>query len=356
VNRVWSGLPLLVALACAADPHESGPPHSPSGTEGDTGAGSGSSAGDTASGAEDDTTLDTSEEGTRGDDTSSEVDDGSSTTAAEDCAPFTPDAPWIQAYETDLVARLSGEAELLPGVTLSDRATPERRAATRDALASELAALGLDPQIHAYDREGANVWVPIDATEDTEAVVVFGAHFDSVPGSPGANDNATGVALAMALSRWLSELPCRGVNVIVVFFDQEEIGLVGSDAFAAFLVAQGLDVVAAHTIDQMGWDADGDRTVELERADPGLFRLYDAASSALPVSVPLTATDTGFTDHVSFRAYGFDAIGLTEEFVSGDTTPHYHLPSDTFATVDLEYLHSSTRLVLQTFGDLTAVP
>jgi Zn-dependent M28 family amino/carboxypeptidase len=144
--------------------------------------------------------------------------------------------------------------------------------------------------------------------------------------------------------------------VIVVFFDQEEIGLVGSDAFAAFLVAQGLDVVAAHTIDQMGWDADGDRTVELERADPGLFRLYDAASSALPAQVPLTPTDTGFTDHVSFRAYGFDAIGLTEEFVSGDTTPHYHLPSDTFATVDLEYLHSSTRLVLQTFGDLTAVP
>lgn len=306
-------------------------------------------------------TTSTGESGSPHDTASTDADDtmdasDASTGEPTECVPLSPDAPWIGAYESDLVARLSGAAELNAGVTLPDRATPERRAATRDALVAELEALGLSPQIHAYDASGANVWVPIPATEDTEEVVVFGAHFDSVPGSPGANDNATGVALGMALARWLSELPCRGTNVIVAFFDQEEIGLVGSDAFAAFLVAEGLDVAHVHTIDQMGWDADGDRAVELERADPGLFRLYDAASSALPAPVPLTPTQTGSTDHVSFRAYGFDAIGITEEYASGDTTPHYHQPTDTFATVDLDYLRSSTLLVLQTFGDLTLVP
>ena len=290
-------------------------------------------------------------------DAQGESDDTSSTgTGAVECVGFSPDAPWIDSYTSDLVARLSGAAELSPGVTLFDRATPERRDAVRDALVGELSALGLSPQLHTYDASGANVWVPIDATEPTRSVVVFGAHFDTVPGSPGANDNATGVALAMALARFLSELPCRNVNVIVVFFDQEEIGLVGSDAFAAFLVQQGLAVDHVQTVDQMGWDGDGDRAVELERADPGLFGLYDAASAALPSPVPLTPTDTGATDHVSFRAYGFDAVGLTEEYASGDTTPHYHAPSDTFDTVDTDYLRSTTMLVLQVFGELTVVP
>ena len=355
MDRVFTVAALALACACG-QPHDAGPAFTTGAQDGGSepstdDEGMATSTGDA------DSTEDASDFTETGGDTGGS-DDASSTgdTGTSDCAPFSPDAPWIQAYQADLVARLSGAAELVPGVTLADRATPERRAATRDALEAELAALDLDPQIHAYDVSGANLWVPIPATEDTDEVVVFGAHFDTVPASPGANDNATGVALAMTLARWLSELPCRGTNVIVVFFDQEEIGLVGSDAFAAFLVDEGLDVVHVHTIDQMGWDVDGDRAVELERADPGLFRLYDAASSALPSPISLQPTDTGFTDHVSFRAHGFSAIGLTEEFVSGDTTPHYHLPSDTFDTVDLEFLRSSTGLVLQTFGELTLVP
>jgi hypothetical protein len=47
-------------------------------------------------------------------------------------------------------------------------------------------------------------------------------------------------------------------------------------------------------------------------------------------------------------------VGLTEEYVSGDTTPHYHLPSDTFDTVDLDYLASSTTLLHATIGSLVA--
>lgn len=273
------------------------------------------------------------------------------------CPPLPdPAPPWLQPMQDEIVARLAGAMPIAPGVTLPDRATAANRAATRDYLIEQLDTLGLGGQSHTYSETGTNVYAALPATIDTERTLVVGAHFDSVPNSPGANDNATGVAMVLALGRWLQTLPCRDVNVLLVLFDEEEIGLVGSNAYAAWLVTQPLDVLAVHTIDQMGWDADGDRALELERADEGLFEQYEAAEPVAPGTTPLVPTQTGFTDHVSFREYGFDAIGLTEEFVSGDTTPHYHLPSDTYPTVDLDYLASSTALLHVTIGQQVATP
>lgn len=272
------------------------------------------------------------------------------------CPPLPNPVPaWVPPLQADVIARLSGAAEVSPGVTLSDRASASNRAAARTFLQAEWEANGLAPQLHAYSATGTNLYALLPATVQATQTVVIGAHFDSVPGSPGANDNATGVAMVTSLGRWLDELPCRELHVILVLFDEEELGLLGSQAFASFLVEQALDVHSVHTIDQMGWDGDGDRAIELERADPGLFELYEAAEPLAPGLTPLIATNTGFTDHVSFRELGFDAIGLTEEYASGDTTPHYHLPSDTFDSVSLDYLASSTALLHVAIGQLVAL-
>jgi hypothetical protein len=284
------------------------------------------------------------------------------TTAADDattgdpaCPPLPDPAPaWVTPLQQDLVARLSGAAELSPGVTLSDRASPANRAAALAFLQGVWEDEGLATELHAYSGTGTNLYATLPATLDTDLTVVIGAHYDTVPGSPGANDNATGVAMVTSLGRWLADLPCREVDAILVLFDEEELGLLGSQAFASFLVGQPIDVVSVHTIDQMGWDADGDRALELERADPGLYELYEAAEPLAPGVTPLVPTNTGFTDHVSFRELGFAAVGLTEEYVSGDTTPHYHLPSDAYETVSLPYLASSTALLHVAIGGLVA--
>jgi len=291
-------------------------------------------------------------------DTAAEDDDPSTddaTTGAPTCPSLPDPAPdWMTPLQQDLVARLSGAAELTAGVTLFDRSTPQNRAAALAYLQSTWEADGLPTTLHAYSDTGTNLYATLPATIDTDLTVVIGAHYDTVPDSPGANDNATGVAMVTSLGRYLQDLPCRELNAILVLFDEEELGLYGSQAFASFLVTQPITVVSVHTIDQMGWDGDGDRAIELERADAGLFELYEAAEPLAPGDTPLVATQTGFTDHVSFRDLGFDAVGLTEEYASGDTTPHYHLPSDTFATVSLPYLASSTALLHATIGSLVA--
>lgn len=271
------------------------------------------------------------------------------------CPPLPDPAPaWVTPLQQDLVARLSGAAELSPGVVLSDRSTLQNRSTALAFLQDTWDAEGLATALHAYSDTGTNLYATLPATAPTDLAVVIGAHYDSVPLSPGANDNATGVAMVTSLGRWLQQLPCRELHVILVLFDEEELGLVGSQAFASFLVTQPVTVHSVHTIDQMGWDADGDRAIELERADRGLFELYEAAEPLAPGATPLVPTTTGSTDHVSFRALGFDAVGLTEEYASGDTTPHYHLPSDTFDTVDLAYLASSTALLHAAIGGLVA--
>jgi hypothetical protein len=66
--------------------------------------------------------------------------------------------------------------------------------------------------------------------------------------------------------------------------------------------------------------------------------------------IPITLTNTGTTDHASFRP-AFPAIGVTEGYRSGDTSPDYHRPTDTFDKVDFPYLLSTTTLVARVLAD-----
>lgn len=267
------------------------------------------------------------------------------------CAPAPePATPWLRDYTEQIVGPLTGATAIEPGVLLSERSTAGNRALAANFIFEAFEELGLDVEAQAYSNSGTNIVARLPATQPDARTLVVGAHYDSVPGSPGANDNATGVALVLSLARYLSEVECRTHDVLFVAFDEEEIGLIGSDAYAQSLVQQGIDVEAVHTIDQMGWDGDGDRAIELERPDDGLFSFYVAASALSDPLVTLLETQTGFTDHVSFRPYGFAAIGLTEEFVNGDTTPHYHLSSDTYETVDFDFLVSTCTLVHRAFA------
>src|SRR5687767_2749439 len=83
---------------------------------------------------------------------------GSSNDAQQDAPPVvvdaSPDAPvsdaWLDAYQRRIVAALSGEEEISPGVRLAHRASVAERNATRDFLLDEFTALGLTGRRHEY--------------------------------------------------------------------------------------------------------------------------------------------------------------------------------------------------------------
>jgi putative aminopeptidase FrvX len=255
--------------------------------------------------------------------------------------------------QKDIIGKLAGAAEIRAGVTLVNRATLENRQEARTYLASVLTAIGLEPRRQPYGTAGGeNVYAVLSSGQPSAGAVVLGAHYDSVARGPGANDDASGVAAVMAVARAMTKITPRSRDLIVVFFDEEERGLAGSRAFAQMLKDENRAVQSVHTIDQMGWDQNGNRAIELELPYEGAVEIYERAAKAIGAGIPMFTTTEPGSDHSSFRRLGFPAIGITEEYRHNDTTPYIHRAGDTFETIDFDYLASTTRLLTAVMKDL----
>ncbi len=199
-------------------------------------------------------------------------------------------SPKFAELQSELLAKLTGNQSInvktnignekrvlsrMSEVKLTDRSSVLARKASANLLYEYLRNIGLKPKRHRYKTksEGTNIYAIIPATEKSEEFVLLGAHYDLVKGSPGANDNASGTALVFGVAHDLAMLKVHTRNFIIIFFDQfdqEEQGLIGSRAFAAKLKNDGINLHSAHTGEQMGWDADRDRAIELELRLPSL--------------------------------------------------------------------------------------
>jgi aminopeptidase YwaD len=102
--------------------------------------------------------------------------------------------------------------------------------ARRKSVLRELEALGLRYQVLRTETGAGladNIAVPLGQGTPH---LLLGAHYDAVPGSTGANDNGSGVAVLLDLIRSLSDRPLR-FPLRIVFFDLEEQELTGSRAY-----------------------------------------------------------------------------------------------------------------------------
>lgn len=281
------------------------------------------------------------------------------------CAPTPPARPYpvpaaLETYQRDVIAPLTGAAPIRAGVTLTNRFTPENKRETRAFLSARLAALGLTPERHTYSPEAENVFAVLRSGRRDAEMVVLGAHLDSVRVAPGASDNATGVATVLAVARDAVALRNRTRDLMIVFFDEEERGLVGARRFAERLAAQPAKVHSVHTVDQVGWDTNGNGAIELElpylSPAPGAVALYTDAARALGLTAPIWQTPETGSDHHAFRRAGFPAVGVTEEYRHNDTSPFIHRAGDTFETVDFTYLGTVTRIVAMAMRRLLTTP
>jgi hypothetical protein len=261
---------------------------------------------------------------------------------------------WLLDYQQDIVGRLSGEREITPGVTVTRRASMADRTTVRQFLFDELARLGYAPELHAYSASGGNVLATLPATTGSGDALVIGAHFDGIPTSPAAADNATGTAIVLAMARYLRTVTPRTRPIRFALFDQEEIGLVGSEAYAMKLVADGTPVAAVHNFDMVSFDGDADRAIELWSPTPSLVVEYQNVAS--PLGIPVQPVAFQFSDHQSFLDAGFVTAGISEEYVGGDATEHYHTPTDTYDKINFTYLGMVTGVAVNVVAAAAAAP
>lgn len=257
---------------------------------------------------------------------------------------------WLDGYLAEVLGKLTGVEPAAPGVTITRRATASERNAARQYLFDELSRIGLAPTLHDYG-SGKNVVVHLPSTTgSTMPRIVVGAHFDGAMAGPAAADNGTGTAIVIVAARYLATRTTRDRAIDLVLFDQEEIGLVGSGAYAMKLMNDQTPVDTVHVFDMISFDGDGDGALELWKPDAGLEALYRQHAGPRNIPIGVNPTFAG-SDHESFVSRGFATVGVCEEFAGGDSNPNYHRATDTYANVNLVYSARMTRLLLAILED-----
>ncbi len=196
--------------------------------------------------------------------------------------------------------------------------------------------------------------------------ILIGAHYDAVPGSPGADDNATGVAVLLELARLFSVEPAR-YPIRLVAFDLEETSYdrAGSTHYAHSLQGEPLRLMLS--LEMLGYC---DQTPGSQRYPtglqafypdrgnfiglignlrtiPDLIRLSRQMRQCLPCEwLPagkrgLIVPDTRRSDHAVFWDKGYRALMVTD--TSFLRNPHYHKSSDRLDTLDLAFLTNVCR-------------
>jgi len=176
--------------------------------------------------------------------------------------------------------------------------------------------------------------------------IVVGAHYDHVGRSatlsldpekndeirPGADDNASGTAAVMELGRRLAAHPPRR-SVVLVHFDAEELGLVGSSVFVAAPPVVRARIKFMLNLDMVGRLRDGGLEIDkstLVFDDPPLLAVVDSAANALNIRHTFTKDIEGRSDHANFRQSDISAIAFFTGFHRD-----YHRATDVVAKLDV---------------------
>ena len=241
-------------------------------------------------------------------------------------------------------------------------------AAAADFLEASLAEAGYKINRQNYQVENqtcCNLEVENRGTKYPEQIVVVGAHYDSVYGSPGANDNASAVAATLALARRFAGEKTAKTIRFVMFANEEPpfflTGQMGSMVYAKSCKAKGETIVAMLSLETIGYYSDQPisqkypfpfsmvypstgnfigfvsnlSSRKLLHAVIASFRKnckFPSQGGAIPEIIP----GVNWSDHWSFWRCGYPAVMVTDTALF--RYPYYHLPEDTPDKIDYDSL------------------
>jgi hypothetical protein len=242
--------------------------------------------------------------------------------------------------------------------------------AAAEFIRGELSSAGYAVQEQAYsvrppgvalDYPMRNLVVVVPGKSANAPILVIGAHYDSAPNTPGADDNASGVAVLIELAHRLKDLK-GNVEVRFVAFSTEEppffgTGQMGSAWNARALKAEGRPVAGMISLEMLGY-YDGSKGSQ--KYPPGLSFIFPdrgdfigaisnlssrkfldditkdfappRATAIVKARLPEWIGEIGLSDHQSYWDEGFPAIMFTDTAFL--RYAHYHGPTDTPEKLD----------------------
>ena len=243
----------------------------------------------------------------------------------------------------------------------------------------------------AHDVDLANVVAVLPGKVDPDRYVVISSHYDSIaarrgpgtprtddegprgaqeiePIAPGVSDNASAVAAVLELARVMSQYEFDK-SVVFIAFSAEEVGLLGSQAYAAKAKQEKMEIEAVLNNDIIGTDVAGNG-----RSANNHVRLFsegpeDSPSRALARYTkeiaeryfPSMIVDLIFRrdrfgrggDHTSFNREGFAAVRLT---TPSENYANQHSATDTFANASVPYATRVAKMNAAVLASLALAP
>ncbi|MCH7695903.1 MAG: M20/M25/M40 family metallo-hydrolase [Proteobacteria bacterium] len=254
--------------------------------------------------------------------------------------------------------------------------------AARKYIAWQFESSGYQVKFHEYQLNGdtvANIEVELTGTLNPKQIIIVGAHYDTVPGAPGANDNGSGVAAILELADRFKDKSFRHTVRFLAFVNEEPpnfmTGNMGSYVYAKKAAKDKENIIAMFSLETIGYFSDETGSQHY----PPFFNLFYPkkgnfiafvsnlssrglvtksirsfrAHSTFPsegIAAPAFIPGISWSDHWSFWKHGYPAIMIT------DTAPYrypaYHTSEDTPEKLDYEkmvYVIKGIEKMIQEF-------
>ena len=262
---------------------------------------------------------------------------------------------------------------------------PESLAKTAQYLATQFLSSGWTTTPQAFRARGKTYRNILAIKHPTGRAagppLLIGAHYDTVMASPGADDNASALTVLLEVAERLKPVAVR-CPVWLVAFCLEEDGLLGSRAFAARLRKTDQSLAGAIILECVGYASQEPGSQQTPPGVPipvstvgnflgiignegsrNLVASIEGSAMRLSPQLPIVALtvpsrgetlpDVRRSDHAAFWDEGYSAVMLTD--TANFRNPHYHQPTDTIETLDLNFLEGVIDIVMASVQDLAGV-
>jgi len=292
--------------------------------------------------------------------------------------------PTLSSAEDQLRNALRSDVEML-SETIGQRNSLNYAGIEKAAefLEAELNTAGYTVNHNKYQIDGKdydNLEVEIKGNDRPDQIMLIGAHYDSVPFSPGANDNTSGTAATLELAKLFAKTkPARTLRFVHFVNEEQPFARtenMGSLVYAKQAKAKGEIIMAMFSLESLGYytdrpnsqpypaplslfypsvgnfisfigNVDSRKLVRTAIHDFRLKAKFPSEGAALPNLIP----GVGSSDHWSFWQMGYPAIMVTDTANYRD--PNYHQSSDRAENLDYDRFARVTFGLAQVIADFT---
>ncbi|MDQ7787098.1 MAG: M28 family peptidase [Thermodesulfovibrionales bacterium] len=239
-------------------------------------------------------------------------------------------------------------------------------------------------EVPFHGRTFRNIIATFEGNIQEKEWLLLGAHYDAAQGSPGADDNASGIAVLLEAARIACKQKLNNTVQFVAFTLEEPQPetisfLIGSDHFARETKKAGRKYQAVFILESVGYTdhTEGSQIVPVlvrakvpntgnflgiianSRSEKALHSFIAHANMhvpdlvLVPYKVPLSGyiiPETRFSDHASFWKHGYPSLMLTDTAMFRN--PHYHTRHDKFETLDFAFMVRVTKAVVSVIAAL----